>query len=155
MSDTHETPAILALERPIAFLVRRLEANQRRRNYPLERAHYLLLLMLEEQEPQSSGTLAEQLGLDSSTVTRQINVMLRHELITRTPDPHDRRGGLLYLTDHGRQQLDQMRKLRRESARELFADWDEPSRAELARLLERLNNTIEQRVAEHFSRSRS
>ncbi|WP_276204992.1 MarR family winged helix-turn-helix transcriptional regulator [Kushneria phosphatilytica] len=95
------------------------------------------------------------LGLDSSTVTRQINVMLRHELITRTPDPHDRRGGLLYLTDHGRQQLDQMRKLRRESARELFADWDEPSRAELARLLERLNNTIEQRVAEHFSRSRS
>lgn len=76
--------SLLDLEYELTTLVRALEALNRRRNYPLERSHYLLLLQLSA-GPLSIGEIAERLLLDNSTVTRQINAMLKKELLKKFP----------------------------------------------------------------------
>lgn len=72
MSDTRST--IERLEHELTYFGRRLEANARARRFPLERAHYILLLKLTK-GPMQVGALAEALDLDGSTVTRQIAAM--------------------------------------------------------------------------------
>src|SRR5699024_12811306 len=75
--------SVQALEHEFAFLVRRLEAVRLKFDFGLERAHYLLLLLLEERNEQSIGCLAERVNLDASTVTRQIAAMQRCGLVEK------------------------------------------------------------------------
>ena len=73
--DVPAKASIDILERELGQLARVLEAMQRKRNYPLDRAQYVLLRVLETQWPTSTAALAELLLLDDSTVTRQIAAM--------------------------------------------------------------------------------
>lgn len=139
--ETQQT-AIEQIESNLCYLARWLEANHRRRSHPLERAHYLLLTLLSESSPQSSGNLAAQLGLDSSTVTRQVKAMMNLGLLERLPDPCDRRGCLIQVTDLGLEKFEQMQLIRRDNIEKIFHDWNEKSKSELGALLEKLNNSI-------------
>lgn len=140
--QTNET-GIADLERELAFLVRRLEAIQRYRSYPLKRAHYLLLLILERDGPQPAGRIASELGLDASTVARQIAVMLEHDLLEKQTDPTDGRSGILKATEHGLAQMRAMRTARLARVDALFADWETNQRRELAAHLGQLNTSLE------------
>lgn len=142
MSDTNHDTSIHRIELNLSYLARWLEANHRRKNYPLERAHYLILRLLMQESPQSSGILAVQLGLDSSTVTRQLKAMIEQELVERLPDPSDRRGCLISATTQGQEKFAVMQELRRVNTEKLFADWDEDERESLADLLTKLNKSI-------------
>jgi DNA-binding MarR family transcriptional regulator len=51
----------------------------------------------------SPGELADQLDLSSGAMTNRLDRMERTGLIRRTPDPDDRRGVVVELTDEGRQ----------------------------------------------------
>lgn len=130
------------LERELAFLVRRLEAVQRHRSYPLKRAHYLLLLILERDGPQTAGHVAEELDLDASTVARQIAVMTDQGLVAKQADPSDARSGRLHATDRGLTRMAAMRTARLQRVDRLFADWPEDERRRLAMLLDRLNQSL-------------
>lgn len=130
------------LERELAFLVRWLEAVQRRRTYALERAHYLMLLLLMQDGPQSVSRIAERLRLDASTVTRQVAVMTRRGLVHKQPNPEDRRGGMICATEIGRQEATRMRQQREERIDALFADWPEAKRLALVDALSDLNDSL-------------
>ncbi|SJZ64140.1 MarR family winged helix-turn-helix transcriptional regulator [Consotaella salsifontis] len=134
------------LEREIAFLARNLEALYRRRAYPMERAHYLLLLRLTD-GPQSIGELAAGLSLDSSTVTRQVAAMQRQLLIKRRANPADGRSSLIEATGKGRTAAETMRKDRIQRVEELVGQWSAEDGADLARLLTKLNESLGQRLA--------
>ncbi len=135
------------LEQEFAYLARALEANNRRRNYPLERAHYLLLLQLEA-EPKSVGALAERLVLDNSTVTRQIAAMEKRGLVKRIANPADRRSALVERTARGAKEVGEMQAERRERIAALFAQWPEGDREQLAGMLGRVNALLAARLAE-------
>lgn len=141
-SQTIET-GIADLERELAFLVRRLEAIQRYRSYPLKRAHYLLLLILERDGPQPAGRIATELGLDASTVARQIAVMLESNLLEKKTDPSDGRSGILQATEHGLTRMSEMRSERLTRVEALFKDWQTKQRSELAEHLGQLNTSLE------------
>ncbi|MGI6406100.1 MAG: MarR family winged helix-turn-helix transcriptional regulator [Syntrophaceticus sp.] len=49
----------------------------------------------------SVNELAEQLGLDKSTMSRTVNTMVEQGLVTRKPDPEDRRYMKIRLTPAG------------------------------------------------------
>lgn len=134
--------ALADLEEALAFLVRGLEAVQRRRTYPLERAHYLLIGLIEREGPQTIGAAARRLLLDDSTVTRQVAVMARHGLIRKAPKPGDARSSVLEVTAKGRAEAEAMREARLKRLARLFRGWSEEERQEGARVLARLNLSL-------------
>src|SRR5262245_41028117 len=86
MSDETD-PAISTIETEIAMLLRRAEPARRSADRPadaLDRAAYLILRRLAEHGPQSNKAVADALGLDSSTVNRQVSAMERNGLVRRT-----------------------------------------------------------------------
>ncbi|EJW13538.1 Transcriptional regulator, MarR family [Rhodovulum sp. PH10] len=130
-----------ALEQEFAFLARALEAINRKRTYPMERAHYLLLLRLED-GPASITTLATGLALDDSTVTRQVAAMEALGLVKRVAHPADRRSALIEPTAEGRARAAEMRAVRIERIGALFASWAAADRAALADYLGRVNGLL-------------
>jgi DNA-binding MarR family transcriptional regulator len=130
------------LERELAYLSRALEAVQRRRNYPLDRAQYLLLRVLEDEGPQSIATLACRLLLDGSTVTRQIAAMEAQGLINRHQNPNDGRSILVYATRQGISIAARMKEMRLDRITKLFGDWSGTEREMFAKLLTKFNASL-------------
>lgn len=134
---TGHEQSLLALEHQLTTLVRILEALNRCRNYPLERAQYLLLLQLIE-GPLSIGELATRLLLDNSTVTRQINVMLKNNLVEKIPNSNDARSTLVASTPTGREQAEAMHQLRLSRLKVTLKNWSGDDKKALAGLTHRL-----------------
>jgi DNA-binding MarR family transcriptional regulator len=138
-----ETPSdIERLESELAHFVRAMEAIQRKRSYPLERAHYLLLRLLEREGPLPIAGLAEELLLDDSTVTRQVATMEQHRLIERLPNPQDGRSVLIRATRHGLATTAQMRDMRLGRIALLFDGWSGKERSSFAAQLTRFNAAL-------------
>ncbi|MGD9919151.1 MAG: MarR family winged helix-turn-helix transcriptional regulator [Paenirhodobacter sp.] len=132
------SPGTRAIEHDLALLVRALEGLYRARKHPLDRAQYLLLLALRE-GPRTSGDLAAALGLDHSTVTRQIAALEKGGLITRRPNPRDRRSALIGASVEGRTRCDEMQGQRLARLEGLLAGWDEAERQRFATDIARFN----------------
>ncbi len=64
-----------------------------------------LLTCLQRQDGQKPRDLAEQVCLDSSSMTGLLDRTEKAGLVCRRPDPQDRRALGVYLTDLGRQRL--------------------------------------------------
>jgi DNA-binding MarR family transcriptional regulator len=133
---------VAAIEHELVTLARVLEAAQRKRAYPLERAEFIILRRLVEAGPQNVGALARALLLDGSTMTRQVAVLEEKGLVERRPDPADRRAGLVAATPAGESAMAEMRDLRAGRISDYVATWTEAERRTLARLLARLNATL-------------
>lgn len=56
----------------------------------------------------SLNTLSERLGVDKSTMSRNIEILVTDGLVSRTTDPDNRRAVTIMLTDAGRQLFDQV-----------------------------------------------
>ncbi|WP_303720961.1 MarR family winged helix-turn-helix transcriptional regulator [Malonomonas rubra] len=127
----------------LAKLVRTLEAINRKRKYPLERAHYLLLLHLNDNEqPQSIGDLANKLALDNSTVTRQINAMEKNGLIEKMANPSDGRSSLIVQSQLGKELVESMHELRIKRIGSALQDWTQNDIETLAALSEKLIQSL-------------
>lgn len=91
------------------------------------------------------SALAELLLLDRAQVSRMVRDLEDEGLITRTPDPRDRRSALLAATDEGRARLDAARGGPAGTGlRADLAHWDGADIRTLTHLLGRL---VEQRQA--------
>ncbi|MBD0736246.1 MarR family transcriptional regulator [Streptomyces sp. CBMA29] len=133
-----------ALERELTVLFRRARATSgdlARAVHPeLEPAAYGLLVRLEETEPERATELAAYFGVGKATMSRQLRAMEELGLVTREPDPADGRAFLMRLTAEGRERFSRVRTARRERYLRQLMAWDRADVAELARLLQRLNN---------------
>lgn len=69
------------------FARHHLTTQQSRPGQYLERSAYLLLTRLEAAESMSLRELAQALGLNVSTINRQVAPLLKRGLIERFPDP--------------------------------------------------------------------
>ncbi|WP_319499200.1 MarR family transcriptional regulator [uncultured Cohaesibacter sp.] len=140
--DIRSSDAISQLEREIAFMIRRLDSIYRKRHYPLERAHYLALMVLKERA-HSSGELATMLGLDQSTVTRQIVAMEKKGYVVRKSNPDDGRGIMIEIEAKGLELFQQMQLARRRSLQTMMQDWPGEELCQFADHVIRFNKAIE------------
>lgn len=62
----------------------------------------LILMRLFDRDEQNQTSLQRSIGLDHSTVSRSIRRMEEAGLVSRTPNPRDRRAMVVSLTDAGR-----------------------------------------------------
>ena len=61
------------------------------------------LLEIEEKGQITLALLVKNLGLDKSTLSRTVDGLVNIGLVTRVPDPSDRRSNRITLTDQGRE----------------------------------------------------
>jgi DNA-binding MarR family transcriptional regulator len=64
------------------------------------------VLMALQPGPRTHGSLCRQLEVSTGAMTNRLDKLEREELVSRAPDPRDRRGVLLALTKPGRERLD-------------------------------------------------
>lgn len=135
------------LELATAVLVRNLEMLRRRGDIytELDPAEYLLLRTLDQLGPADIGTLAGAVGLDPSTAGRQVSAMEGKGFVARTPAADDRRRSIIAPSAEGRRRMELTRWQRRDTIRELLADWTGGDVADLAALLARFNKAVVQR----------
>ncbi|OLB81729.1 MAG: hypothetical protein AUI14_02495 [Actinobacteria bacterium 13_2_20CM_2_71_6] len=114
----------------------------------LERGAYLLLAQLASDGPRRLSTIAEDVCLDLSTVSRQVAALEAAGLVSRTPDPTDRRASLIGVTGAGHEVLTHNREKWQAVLRDLLADWTPAERADFARLFARLNDAMARREQE-------
>ncbi|MFK5634410.1 MULTISPECIES: MarR family winged helix-turn-helix transcriptional regulator [unclassified Ornithinimicrobium] len=99
-------------------------------------------------EPVRSRDLARSEGLDPSTMSRRLASLADRGLVAREPDPADGRAHLLTLTDAGCEAVRRERARRVTLVTDALDGWDDPDRAELARLLSQLTDSLETRRAQ-------
>ena len=91
----------------------------------------------------SPGQLLTQTLVTSGTMTNRIDRLAAKGLVVRGPDPSDRRGVLVRLTDTGRELADTALTALLKSERELLAALPESRLSELADLLRELTTQFE------------
>ncbi|RDI53200.1 MarR family winged helix-turn-helix transcriptional regulator [Nocardia mexicana] len=103
----------------------------------IEISAYGIIFRLLEDGPMRSGTLAEAMYSDASTISRQVASLVKRGLLERRADPDDGRASVLMVTDAGRDLAEQLRRRRIEVLEHIVADWDHADREQLATLLRR------------------
>lgn len=78
------------------------------------------VLMRLHDGPRSHGWLCRELLVSSGVMTNRLDKLERAQLLLRKPDPSDRRGVLLELTQAGRERLDEYIDLGAKRERELL-----------------------------------
>jgi DNA-binding MarR family transcriptional regulator len=141
-----QPPAVIELERELALMLRRARAFSwqfAREFHPeLDAGAYGLLLWLDDQGSARLTDMAAFFGVGKPTVSRQIHLLERLDLITRSADPDDGRAQIIQLTAGGAARLHEVREARRARFRTLFEEWPADDVETLAGLLGRLNGVL-------------
>ncbi|QLY27854.1 MarR family transcriptional regulator [Nocardia huaxiensis] len=131
---------------PDLFLrtARRIRRNQQSHLAPLgltpAQARALRILARAD-APLNMSTLATHLGIVPRSATTVVDALESAALITRTPNPTNRRATLVTLTDHGRTVLTRMSDARRRAAQDLFATLSPERRETLREILAELDRS--------------
>ncbi len=131
------------LQHEVALFARRAEQTRlggvgKARN-SMDRAAYLLLNRLDREGPMGVKALAEGMGIDSSTVTRQVAPLVESGLVKRTSHPEDGRAVVLALSPRGEARLAEVRASRRALMAVVTEDWNSAEREAFCELLSRFN----------------
>ena len=97
--------------------------------------------------PLRAGDLVSRLGLDKSTVSRQVSSLVDLGLVDRAADPVDGRAQVLTPSAEGSARLAGIREVRRARWEADLGDWPAADVATLGDLLSRLNRLGEAREA--------
>ena len=114
----------------------------------LDGAAYGLLALLQDTGPLRASDLVGRLGLDKSTVSRQVASLVDLGLVERAPDPDDGRAQVLSPSAEGSARLERIREARRARWEADMGGWSAEDVATLGELLGRLNRIGEAREAE-------
>lgn len=110
----------------------------------LDRALFPLLVLTERRGPIGVGELADRVGRDYTTVSRQVAKMESLGLITRQPGETDRRVTEVSITEKGHDMSKLIDAARERLVTRVFADWSEGDLRELTRLLRRFADDLGQ-----------
>ncbi|MEQ8146996.1 MarR family transcriptional regulator [Streptomyces sp. CNH189] len=146
-----DTGLLDTLQHEVALFARRAEQTRlggvgQVRN-SMDRAAYLLLNRLDKEGPMGVKALAASMGIDSSTVTRQVAPLVDTGLVTRTSHPEDGRAVVLQLSPGGQARLEEVRASRRQLMAELTGDWAPEEREAFCTLLTRFNGALSSRMS--------
>lgn len=137
----HWTDQIHLLLMGFANFVNRIDVDSRllaASDVKLDRALFPLLSRLSLYGPMTTVDLANLVGRDHSTVSRQIAKLETLGLVDRLPDPSDARARLLQPSEEGDVLLKKIARVRRSWIEQHFRDWSVQDRDQLITLMERV-----------------
>ncbi|MFJ4539676.1 MarR family winged helix-turn-helix transcriptional regulator [Streptomyces tibetensis] len=111
---------------------------------------YLVLMALAAtgDKPPTQLELAGQVGLDRTVMTYLLDDLEGRGLLSRRPNPQDRRARHVILSDEGRSQLQRVRTEVAAAESRLLAELNEEQRAQLRDLLARVALTAQRGASE-------
>ena len=133
--DTDETTGDLLMG--VARALRRRFAAAME-SYDVTPGQSRALHVLVDHGPARPSALADALRIAPRSATEVIDALESRGLVTREPDPTDRRATRIVPTDEGERLSVLLGEARREASERLLADLPAPDRAELDRILRRL-----------------
>lgn len=149
MQNTHIGGQIRALHTALLDIVavmnrpQRDEAIVRAAGIPLDRALFPLLVWIERFGPLGVVDLADRVGRDHTTVSRQVAKLDELGLVRRQAGATDARVREAVVTSQGKSMTDAVDAARERLGREIFADWDPDDVAELVRLMSKFAEAID------------
>jgi DNA-binding MarR family transcriptional regulator len=108
----------------------------------LDRALFPLLVLVQRRGPLAIGELADWIGRDYTTVSRQVAKLETLGLVARRAGRTDARVTEAIVTDKGQAISDMLDAARERLARNAFAGWSKDDLAEFARLLRRFADSL-------------
>ncbi|MCT2400815.1 MarR family winged helix-turn-helix transcriptional regulator [Novosphingobium mangrovi (ex Huang et al. 2023)] len=130
----------------VARLMRRA-FDERAREIGVTRPQWQVLSVLLRHEGIKQGGLAEILEVEPITAGRMIDRMQDAGLVERRDDPADRRAWRLYLTGRGREIMDRLQPLARETSDQTLSGISEAETAALLGTLEKMLENLTGRPA--------
>lgn len=134
---------IARIERSLVALVRRATDPRGNRQInvlagvDIERAASVMLARIEELEPARLSQLADAVGVDISTASRQVARLVEAGLVARGPDPDDGRASAHRLTESGVDLRRRLAAARRAWFEQKLEEFSPVERRQFAELLER------------------
>jgi DNA-binding MarR family transcriptional regulator len=132
-----ERPDLAALAVPFTRRLMALEAPILER-HRISMWAYAVLSRLAEREYRGQNVLAESIGADKTRIIDVLDDLQAQGLISRDPDPADRRARLLAATPKGRRLAEQVRRAIRREEERLLADVPARDREAFVRVLRTL-----------------
>jgi DNA-binding MarR family transcriptional regulator len=148
VQNTHIREQIRALHEALIDIVsvmnrpQRDEMMVREAGISLDRALFPLLVVIERRGPIGVVGLADRVGRDYTTVSRQVAKLESLGLVKRQAAATDRRRSEATATAKGKAMTDAVDRARERMGRAIFANWDERDVAELVRLMRKFADTI-------------
>lgn len=102
-----------------------------------------VLALLDKHGRLRLGELSELLDVDLSVTSRHVSYLTKRGLAVREPDPDDRRGRVIGLTQAGADVLSRSQARYADSVSERLHDWSDEDVARLTELLARLRVSFE------------
>ena len=110
----------------------------------LDRALFPLLVLIQRRGPLGVGELADRVGRDYTTVSRQVAKLQSLGLVARGPGKADRRVTEAVITEKGQAMSEALDAARERLATIALADWSEQDLKDLTRLLRRFSDNLMQ-----------
>jgi DNA-binding MarR family transcriptional regulator len=148
VQDAHISERIRALHGALIDIVgvmnrpQRDEMMVREAGISLDRALFPLLVGIERRGPIGVVDLAERVGRDYTTVSRQVAKLERLGLVERHAGAADRRVRRAIVTPKGKAMTDAVDAARERIGRTIFATWDERDVEELVRLMRKFADAV-------------
>lgn len=149
VQDTHISPDLKALHLAmvgIASVMNRPRNDERllqEAGVKLDQALFRLLVMIERVGPIGVVDLADRLGRDYTTISRQVAKLAAMELVTRRGNPQDRRIREATIAPKGKEMTDRLDAARERIGRHIFQSWAPQEVADLVRLMDRFASALE------------
>lgn len=118
------------------------EAMVREAGISLEGALFSLLVLVERLGPIGVVELADRVGRDYTTVSRQVAKLESLALVDRQANANDRRVRESVITEKGKVMTDRIDEARERLGQSIFATWDNQDVDDLVRLMRRFADDL-------------
>lgn len=149
VQDTHISAQLKDLHRSLITIVsvmNRPKNDERliaEAGVQLDQALFRLLVMIERVGPIGVVDLADRLGRDYTTISRQVAKLERMEMVMRHANPEDHRMRKTVVSSKGKAVTDKLDQARERLARGIFQDWAAEDVADLVRLMRKFAEALE------------
>ncbi|KHE67106.1 MarR family winged helix-turn-helix transcriptional regulator [Halobacillus sp. BBL2006] len=133
------------IEQQVTDFIRRIVLTEKRHD-SLDRSAYILLRQLSSYGPAGVKSLAEELHLDISTVSRQAAALVEKKYVEKIPNPEDGRAYFYQITAIGSQELEENKQRRFDRLARILEDWSEEDKEKFGHLLQKYNQTVNQKM---------
>ncbi|HEY0333970.1 MAG TPA: MarR family winged helix-turn-helix transcriptional regulator [Stenotrophomonas sp.] len=149
MQDTHISAQLKSLHGSLISIVSVMNRPKnderliREAGIKLDQALFRLLVVIERMGPIGVVELADRVGRDYTTVSRQVAKLASQGLVIRTENAADRRMREAVISPDGKAMTDQLDQARERMGREIFKAWPQEDLAALVRLMRQFADGLE------------
>ncbi|WP_075619388.1 MarR family winged helix-turn-helix transcriptional regulator [Paenisporosarcina indica] len=104
--------------------------------------HSLILYEIDKQQGPTMQQIADTLAIDVTTFSRQIQTLIKLQLVSKSPSPDDKRYYILALTEQGHKTAQAIEKSMNAYLDEIFSHMNEFEQETVLRSIKLLNNAM-------------